>query len=163
LWSTRLRRSAAIPGVIRDTLAQVRRESESAVKRLMGERSALERQIRVEFADQGKLALASDPRLVDSHERIRLAEARLAAIRDEILRYESGGIEESDLIEALHRFDGVWDSLSPREQLRVIELLVEQVSCDGRFGKLSITYCPVGVHGFADEFSNHQEALHGNH
>lgn len=40
--------------------------------------------------------------------------------------------------------------------------MVEQVSYDGRFGKLAITYCLVGVRGFADEYSNQQEALHGN-
>jgi hypothetical protein len=51
---------------------------DETIQRLTGERVTLERQMRVEFADQGRLALAGGSPLAESHDRIRLDEARLA-------------------------------------------------------------------------------------
>ncbi len=127
------------PAVVRDTLAQVRSKLDETIQRLTGERVALERQMRVEFADQGRLALAGGQRLAESHDRIRLVEARLAEIGKETVALRSAATKDSEMIKLLREFDGVWDALKPREQARLIELLVDQVSYDGHLGKLFVS------------------------
>lgn len=52
-------------------------------------------------------------------------------------------------------FDPVWDSLTPREQARVIHLLVERVDYDGATGKIAITFHPSGIKMLADELAGH--------
>jgi hypothetical protein len=77
--------------------------------------------MRVEFADQGRLALAGGSRLAECHDRIRLAEARLAEIGKETVALRSAATKDSEMIKLLREFDGVWDALKPREQARLIE------------------------------------------
>jgi site-specific DNA recombinase len=48
-------------------------------------------------------------------------------------------------------FDPVWDSLSTAERARVVQLLVEQVTYDGRDGTLSITFRPNGIKALVEE------------
>ena len=49
-------------------------------------------------------------------------------------------VEEDELRAALADFDGLWKSLSLRERIRVLELVVERVSYDGVAGTVSITF-----------------------
>jgi hypothetical protein len=44
------------------------------------------------------------------------------------------------VVTALAEFDAVWDALTPREQARVFELLVESVAYDGQAGSISVTF-----------------------
>ena len=50
----------------------------------------------------------------------------------------------------------MWDSLTPREQARVVQLLVERVDYDGATGKVSITFHPSGIKTLADELASHE-------
>jgi site-specific DNA recombinase len=150
------------PVVVRDTLAQVRSKLDETIQRLNGERVALERQMRVEFADQGRLALAGGQRLAESHDRIRLAEARLAEIGKETVALKAIATKDSEMIKLLREFDGVWDALKPWEQARLIELLVDQVSYDGHLGKLSITYRVSGIGPLEKNSINHLETEHAH-
>jgi hypothetical protein len=52
--------------------------------------------------------------------------------------------------------------LKPREQARLIELLVDQVSYDGHLGKLSITYRVSGIGPLERNTINHQETEHAH-
>jgi len=45
----------------------------------------------------------------------------------------------------------VWETLSPREQVRVIRLLVQRVDYDGEKGTVSVTFHPAGIKTLADE------------
>ena len=64
---------------------------------------------------------------------------------------------EGDVAEKVAAFEPVWESLSPREQARLIQLLVERVDFDGVDGSLAITFHPTGIRTFATEFG--QEAV----
>jgi site-specific DNA recombinase len=160
--ASQLKATVEDPAVVRDTLAQVRSKLDETIQRLTGERVALERQMRVEFADQGRLALAGGQRLAESHDRIRLAEARLAEIGKETVALRSAATKDSEMIKLLREFDGVWDALKPREQARLIELLVDQVSYDGHLGKLSITYRVSGIGPLERNTINHLETEHAH-
>lgn len=54
-------------------------------------------------------------------------------------------IDRADLEAALAQFDGLWSSLSPAEQARVLQLLIERVEYDRAAGKVSISFRPSGV------------------
>jgi site-specific DNA recombinase len=51
----------------------------------------------------------------------------------------------------------VWEQLSPKEQARLIRLLVERVDYDGAQGSVAITFRPGGIKTLAAEH-DHQEA-----
>ena len=44
----------------------------------------------------------------------------------------------------------MWESLSPREQARLLHLLVERVDYDGRDGTISITFHASGIKALAN-------------
>jgi hypothetical protein len=69
----------------------------------------------------------------------------LADVESEISGLEAEQISESEIQAALADFDGVWEALQPREQARVIELLVESVVWDGQAESISITFRPTGI------------------
>jgi site-specific DNA recombinase len=54
-------------------------------------------------------------------------------------------VTENEATRVLSGFGDVWDSLSPCERNRVIELLVERVDFDGPDQSLSITFRPSGI------------------
>jgi site-specific DNA recombinase len=53
----------------------------------------------------------------------------------------------------LSLFDPVWESLTPTEQARVVQLLVERVDYDGARGRVSITFHETGIRTLADEIA----------
>jgi len=152
------------PAVLAATLAETRRQAEEAIKRLERERAALERQRR---DDEGELrGLAGSPgtngdrlsRLADVQERIRLAERRLTEIDEELVTLRGEFVDEREVANALAEFDGVWAALAPREQARVLELLIERVDHDGRAGHVTITFRPSGIKALASEFGEEEAA-----
>jgi site-specific DNA recombinase len=53
-----------------------------------------------------------------------------------------------------------WETLSPAEQGRVVRLLVERVDYDGRHGKASITFQPLGLKTLAGEMLDRHSEEH---
>jgi len=60
-------------------------------------------------------------------------------------------VDERDMARALAVFDPVWESLSPREQSRIVRLLVERVGYDGRDGRVTMTFRSPGVKALCSE------------
>ena len=60
-------------------------------------------------------------------------------------------IAEAEVQRALAVFDLRWDSLAPREQARLIALLIARVDYDGAAGKVSILFHPAGIKTLANE------------
>ena len=98
----------------------------------------------------GESGVVAD-RLADLQDRIRGTEQRLTEVREQVIAADRGAVDEEDLAAALSLFDPVWDALVPREQARVLRLLVERVGFDGREGTLSITFRPSGIKALAQE------------
>ncbi len=148
------------PIVIRETLAQARSQAERRVQDLRGERTALVAQFRNDHALLAQLATTAAtmaPGLADAHDRIRNAERRMSEIDAELATLAGDLVDEVDVAAALADFDAVWECLAPREQARVIELLVEQVVYDGKVGNISITFRPTGIKTLASELAKQQE------
>ena len=148
------------PLVIEETLIQARRQTEREIERLATEREGLVARLRDDHAEVGRLAATArpgDPRLLDAHDRIRDAERRVTEIDDELATLEGELIDEAEVAAALADFEALWNCLAPREQARVIELLVERVEYDGHAGSIAITFRPAGIKTLAIELANQKE------
>ena len=85
--------------------------------------STVETLVRSSDSDSSKGRSTTD-QLADLQDRIRRTEQRVTAIREEVIALERETVSESELSQALAHFDPVWDSLSSREQSRIIRVLV---------------------------------------
>jgi site-specific DNA recombinase len=144
----------------KETLVEARRQAEQQIERLRAEAIGLRDELRNDHAELGRRAatsLSTDPRLADAHDRIREAEHRLTAINDELATLEGELVDETEVAAALADFDALWDCLAPREQARMIELLVERVDYHGGDGNVSIGLRPSGIKILVGELANRKE------
>jgi site-specific DNA recombinase len=152
------------PAVVTETVRQVRQQTEAGIERLEQERSALQRQLRDDHAKLQAAAAMTDhvgrvSRLAEVQECVRAAERRLTEIDNELIALRGELVEEAEVAKALAKFDQMWETLVPREQARVLELLVEQVEYDGQRGSVSLTFHPCGIKSLTHELTNRQEGV----
>ncbi|MCG3138850.1 MAG: hypothetical protein HJJLKODD_02719 [Phycisphaerae bacterium] len=69
---------------------------------------------------------------------------QVRAMTLEQIREQQPQVSKAEVDAALAAFDPLWDTLSPREQARVIRLLVKRVDYDGANGKVAITFHETG-------------------
>ncbi len=60
-------------------------------------------------------------------------------------------MHEGEVADALAAFDPVWEMLTPKEQARLVALLVKRVEYDGSAGTVALVLHPNGLSGLADE------------
>ena len=154
----RIRAIGADESVVAATLAAARRQHEAAVAAIEEERRAVERELSRLHADARRALDAPDrdlaaERLADIQEGMRAAEQRLTEIRERLIAARREDVDERDLAAAMGHFDPVWDALFPREQARIVRLLVERVGFDGERGTLSVTFRPNGIKALAQEMN----------
>jgi hypothetical protein len=70
-------------------------------------------------------------------------DARLAELQTE-------RIDATDVATALGDFDNVWRALSPREQARMLHLLVRRVDFDSADGTITVAFRAAGIRALAD-------------
>ncbi len=51
----------------------------------------------------------------------------------------------------LAEFHQSWETLAPRDQARVIELLIERIDYRGKEGQISLTFRPSGIQTLTQE------------
>ena len=54
-------------------------------------------------------------------------------------------ISQAEAREAFAHFDGLWESLIPRERARMPNLLLSAVEYDGQVGTVSVTFRPTSI------------------
>jgi site-specific DNA recombinase len=154
-----LRGIGSDPALVRETLRQAVLQADEEADSLRAELGSLGREagrwhdeIRRLLEEVGK---GSNPtalqRLAELQERVSGAEGRASELRARLTALEHQRISEEEVATALRTFDPVWNALSPREQARVVQLLVERVDYDGALGTLSITFHPAGIKALAAE------------
>jgi len=74
-------------------------------------------------------------------------------VRAEIVACQSQRLTEHEVEIALAAFEPVWQALTPREQMRMVQLLVERVDYDGGKGKVAITFHASGINALAEELA----------
>lgn len=143
------------PTVIGEALEQARAQQNKAVEDLEVEGRALQRDLaryheELRTLTTGAPSPAALARLADLQEHIRICEQRTSIIQNESAVLSTDYVEE-DIEAAVSLFDPAWETLSPREQARVIRLLVEKVEYDGHEGVISVTYRPNGIKALTEE------------
>ena len=141
------------PGVVRDTLAQSRVQTQTTVERLKKEKHALERAVlgHYERLNQAIANGANESAFADIQDQIREKEQRVSEIIDEMAAVSSLMIDESDVRDALGRFQEVWVALTPAERAKAIHQIVDSIQYDGHSKELSISYHPIGIRTFSQE------------
>jgi site-specific DNA recombinase len=156
----RIRRIGQDPSLIQETINQAQKIGQQQSAALATERRSLERELSQTNREMKELLATITPsdqetpataHLADLQERIRNAERRATEVREQILQLARIKIDGPDIIKALQNFDPVWESLAPREQTRLIQLLIERVDYDGATGKVAITFHAVGIKTLAGE------------
>ena len=75
----------------------------------------------------------------------RFSVFRIAKIAQEQQSLTGKEIQDQEVHEVFSDFSRLWGNLHPREQCRIIESLIQQVSYDGEAGRLSISYKPAAM------------------
>ena len=144
------------PAVLKATLRQARGQSERSLAELQAEERRLARDLARHNADVRKLAgqmrdAAKANEIAALQERIRVAEQRTTEVREQAVALNRELVDDREVETALSVFDPVWETLSPREQARIVQLLVERVDYDGKNGTVSVTFRPNGIKTLAQE------------
>jgi len=143
------------PGVLAETIRQVRAQSQKAIADLERERGTLERDIarhgKALKQQLGAVPGSNGADVARQQDELRRLETRLTEVRERHLVLSRDLVDEREVVQALSLFDPVWDSLTPREQARVVQLLVERVDYDGKNGNVAITFRPTGIKALAQK------------
>ncbi|HOX26975.1 MAG TPA: recombinase family protein [Candidatus Krumholzibacteria bacterium] len=147
------------PALLAETLGAARAEAKARIKELEAEKSGLDRELRRHNAQMRALAglagaggTATD-RMADLLDRIRGVEQRLAVTREELAALGRELVDEKEAVRAMAAFDPVWETLTLREQARVLRLLVQRVDYDGDKGTVAVTFHPAGIETLSREMA----------
>jgi site-specific DNA recombinase len=138
-------------GLRDEVLRQARKDVEANICELTTQRQQLECQLGRDQAEIRRLVEVDRPssattaRIAELHERISRAEQELTRVRNRLEDTERQQITQSDVTAAFADFDGVWNALSSREQVKVLHLLVARVEFDATDSTIAITFHPSAI------------------
>jgi site-specific DNA recombinase len=158
------------PALLAEVLGQLHTQQDARTRELEGERRTLEKDLAAGHGELRKLSGQIRPnedngpvvaRLADLHRQVETVEARVQRVRNQLTEVRKQWIDAQDASTALAAFDPVWQALAPREQARVVRLLVERVDYDGVGGKVNIAFRPSGLRTLAEELRDEPPAIAG--
>ena len=131
-------------------------QASAEILKLQQERQTLLKQIRSDFEQIESIAASRDmtsrvSNLADLNKRQETARRRLDEIELEFESLTAEQIDTAEVSAALSNFHELWAQLRPKEQARLLALLIEQVDHDGRHGNVSITFHPTGIRTLMQE------------
>jgi site-specific DNA recombinase len=147
------------PDLVAETVKQVQAQAVQRANELAIEERRLGRELAGNHSDLQKLVKGGPndgdshaaARLADIQERLTVAERRLTEVRNEAERLRREQIDGAEVARAMVEFDPVWESLNPREQSRLLHLLIERIDYDGNDGTISITFQVNGIKALANQ------------
>jgi site-specific DNA recombinase len=148
------------PLVLEQLLTTVRQQDEARVAEWEGERIGLERDLlRGQSEVRKLLAEVSSStssngvvtRVAELQTRLAQIEQRLARLRGQMETLQQERLDQAAVTEVLSGLVPAWETMTPHEQARVVRLLVSRVDYDGKQGKASITFLPLGLKTLANE------------
>ncbi len=90
-------------------------------------------------------------RLAELQDRVGQVEQRIARLRVQMEAVQQERLDEAEATRALASLDPAWETMTPGEQARVVQLLVSRVDYDGARGKVAITFHPLGLKTLAGD------------
>jgi len=137
------------PNLVVATLDHVKALHRIRQPQLVAERRHLDREL-TRLRDGGR---------PEDQEQVGRLEVRQCEVDDELAFLRATSIDRRDLARSLAVFDDIWACLLPREQERVINLLIDRVDFDGEREAVAITFKPTGIRTLAADVAAAQEAL----
>lgn len=146
--------------LIRQTVESVRNEQNQALSKLKADQGQWTKNLQT--ANHQMQALIKDPaslkpaRLADLQEQIQQAETHLCNTKAAIDHFRGKTISDDQISQVLQEFDVLWDSLSLKDQSRILNLLIERVDYNGAESTVSISFRPNGIENLIEN-SSHEE------
>lgn len=143
-------------GLLAEVYRQATGHLESQLKELHTDHRRLEKELAWHHAEICKLAVGGSvkgtttARIADLHDSVTRTEGRLAELRTEIDEHRREQLAPEDIDAAFVDFSSVWDALSPREQARLVALLVANVEFDAAESAIEVTFHPSGIKALAE-------------
>lgn len=131
------------PGLLKQTIESVAAKSKEKRLALDAEERTLSRELANLPDQRGQLEA--------TRERMRRGEQRLSQIKDARVRIERTVVTEDDIRHAATAFGPVWEALTPREQHRLVDLVVQRVDYHGGSNKIVVTFHETGIKSLANE------------
>jgi len=121
-------------------LAIMRRERDDLIREQKRHHKELQH-----LAASGKTTSDVTDRVADLHERLSAADQRLPDLESRIVELEGQTVSQVEASAVLTDFDSLWKTLIPREQTRLLKLLISTVEYDGKAGTVSVTFRPTSI------------------
>jgi len=103
-----------------------------------------------QLATSGERTSDVTARIVDLHEKLSAADQRMPDLESRIADLEGQTVTQAEARAAFADFDSLWESLIPREQARLLKLLISTVEYDGEAGTVSVTFRPTSIRSLID-------------
>ncbi len=153
------------PQLLESTIEAVRAQSEVELASLRSELGGLDQDIGRWSAELQRavttLSITEDSPVAsyvaDLSERIRGAETRAAELLTRRAALSEQRPSAQQIIEAVREFDQLWASMSPLEQTRLVQALVERVDYHGTTGQIDISFRARGFQDLANKLTNKTE------
>jgi site-specific DNA recombinase len=162
----RIRAVGTDPALQQEVFSQARQQDENCLAEWEAEKRGLEKDLarwHAQLRSQAPTCTAAGEDggtlawLADSQERIRAAESTLMKLREQMCALRQRRLDADEVVLTLSQFGPVWESLAPREQTRLVQLLIEKVEYDGANGRVVIAFYPAGIKTLADELAAEQQ------
>ncbi len=149
--------------LVRVTLQHAVAQAKEALGRLERERGTIQRSVAKLRANLKELAVQDSSngaatRISQFADQIEHAERRLNDVDDQIAALQRESLTEVDVTKALADFDNVWSALTPREQVRLINLLVHRVEFDVAECSIEISFHPTGIKAIGENESDKSDS-----
>lgn len=131
------------PAVVASTFAAANANIRGRLAEIDHERTILTRELRRHHAAVKRTGDADA--LAALHGQVDAANARATALGNEEAALRQTVVTEREVAVALAEFESMWSVLSPREQARVLHVLVEKVVVDRVENTCRITFNPTGI------------------
>ncbi|OPZ23479.1 MAG: DNA-invertase hin [Lentisphaerae bacterium ADurb.BinA184] len=137
-------------GLVREVVEETRRsrdreaaELATRERLLVEELAGYERQAQSLASRPGEPATVAG--LAAIQERVSQIAREAADVHGRLANLRAATPGESEIVEACRLFDPLWDTLTSREQHRILHLLIERVEYDAAEETISITFHPTGI------------------
>jgi site-specific DNA recombinase len=156
------------PAFLQEVLAQARSQDEARSAELVTQRRGLVGDLKNWHRELRTLTSQMKPgennesalgRIADLQERIRTTEERVREIKTQARTIGRQLLDPKEATMAMSVFEPVWGTFTPREQARVVELLVERLDFDGSKGKVAIVFRSTGIKTLAQQLAHKREGV----
>lgn len=126
-------------------------ELEMTTTQIRGRNKEIRGLVKALAGEKNKSTSITD-RIMELEEQIRQLEKREREVRQQLECVRNQKVTEQDIEKAIELFDPIWEVLLSRERERIIRLLIEKITYNGKTGQLDIRFNPTGIKLLASEY-----------